>query len=499
MLTTAEHGSIWLASSQPQRYSPLSEEISCDAAVVGAGITGLTTALLLAQEGKDVVLLERDHIASGSTGNTSAHLTSMTDLSYSKIIQKSNHKSASMVSESMLLAIDFIEETMKKYDFYCGFSRLPGYYIAEEKDGVEILEKEFEAALKAGQPVTRVESIPIPLSVSAAFRIDRQAQFQPVKYCIGLARALLSAGGKIFTGTSVVGMDESERCILHTDRNVSVKAKDVVLATHTPLGINPVQGELSIQRSYALAAELGPGTDINGLYWNTHDPYEYIRFYRTPEGVETVIVGGKDHEVGHGDPHKSVEELVQYTQERFPVKKLLYSWSAQHYDPTDNLPMIGRSPFSSHYHIATGFAGDGLVLGTAAGQVITELIAGRQNRFADLFNPSRFKLSGIKEFAELNIHNAEMLVKDRFQKGKKADQLDPEEASISGGIHPTAAYRDSKNEVHKRSAVCPHLHCIVHHNNEEKSWDCPCHGSRFTPEGNIIEGPALKGLGPEEN
>ncbi len=251
---------------------------------------------------------------------------------------------------------------------------------------------------------------------------------------------------------------------------------------------------MSEERSYTLAAELDKEMDTSALYWNTRVPYDYIRFYRTPDGVQTVIVGGKDHEVGHGDAQKSYQQLVSYTKEHFPVRSILYSWSAQHYDSSDSLPLIGKSPFSSRYYIATGFSGDGLVFGTAAGSIISDLISGKENKFADLYNPSRFKLSGITEFTHINLHNAEMLLEDRLKMGKDANKLSPDEASVSGGINPIAAYRDPDGNLYKRSAVCSHLHCMVRHNNAEKTWDCPCHGSRYTADGQIIEGPALKGL-----
>ena len=496
MIQAGEHRSIWQATVPGRSFGQLGTDTHADVVVVGAGITGLTAAVLLARKGKRVVVIERDHVASGTTGTTSAHLTTMSDLTYREIVRRYGKEKAREVSVSMNQAIDTIEDLVTTCKIRCGFSRTNGYYYSEDSTGDESVLRELEAAHNAGQLVEMVDTIPLPFAVSRGFVVKNQALIHPTAYCNGLAETALGSGAEIFTGTEVVDFKDGEPCEVQTTRGV-IRAHDLFLATHTPLGVNPLQGAMSIERSYAIAVTL-TSRNVPGLFWNTADPYEYIRPYITPDGVETLIVGGKDHETGHGNPQHSLEELIRYTTERFSVDRVLFNWSSQHYDPSDSLPYIGRSPFSKHIWIGTGFSGDGLVLGTLAGMVISDLLVKHESRFSELYQPSRLSLKSIPEFIQLNIQNARVFLGDRLKAGKEPEKLLPGEGTVREHISPVAIYKDDKGDMHKCGAVCTHLQCVVHWNSMEQSWDCPCHGSRFGAEGQIIEGPALKGLEKKE-
>lgn len=492
MENIGEHQSIWTATVKGDVYKPLTDDIEVDVTVIGAGITGLTAALLLSRAGKKVAVLERDCIASGTTGMSSSHLTSMTDLAYSEIEKKYGINFSKTVSESMVQSIDLIQKIVTEYNIECGFSRVNGYYFCENDKGIEIVNKEYEASKRAGQLVNLTDNIPLPFPAIKGFSVQNQALFNPVAYCNGLARAIFENESNVYTQTQALDITDGQHCVVNTANGV-VKSQSIFMATHIPIGINPLQGSLSIERSYAIAVNiLQP--NIKGLFWNTADPYEYIRPYLTPNGTETIIIGGKDHETGHGDPVQSLRQLIEYSKNRFNINRVLYNWSAQHYDPVDSLPYIGKSPFSNNIYIGTGFSGDGLVLGTLAAKVVSDLIIKKESPFAEIYNPSRLKISSIPEFVSTNLSNAKHFLVDRFKSGKNPDKLAIEESTVHGIGTPEAVYKDSTGKLHKCSAICSHLQCIVQWNDLEKSWDCPCHGSRFGINGIILEGPALKDL-----
>lgn len=488
-----EHRSLWSATVEGMAFEPLRSDIEVDVAIVGAGITGLTAAVLLKRAGKRVAVLERGHVASGSTGSTSAHLTTMFDVGYHTIEKGYDRDTVSAVARSMYETIDGIERLVHELDINCSFARVNGYYYTEDDSGIEQVEQELDSCRRAGLAVSMLDSVPLPYPTRKGFSIERQGRLHPVAYCNGLARAVHGDGCAVYTGTPVLELSDGEPGTIRTSE-ATVTARDIFLATHTPLGVNPLQTALSVERSYVIAVRMPEGAP-DGLFWNTATPYEYIRPYHMPDGTAALVVGGKDHAVGHGDPRQSLQSLVQFTRDRFSFDEVLYNWSTQYYAPADSLPFIGKSPFHSHLYVATGFSGDGLVMGSLGGMIVSDAIAERGNPFARVYRPRRLNVSGVSEFIQLGMHNAEMLIGDRLAHGKDPESLSPGESTVrrhEGVI--TAFHRDHDGTMHHRSAVCPHMKCIVHWNDGEGTWDCPCHGSRYHVDGNVIEGPTLSPL-----
>lgn len=493
-----KHESIWLMTEPGMRFEPLDGNLEVDVAVIGAGITGLTAALFLKEAGRQVAVIERGSVAAGATGTTSAHLSTLIDASYASIETTSGSAAARRTAEAMTAAIDAIEARVRRHGIDCGFARMPGFLYAELGGDAAAVEREFEAARRAGLPAAMIESVPLPFRPGRGLRVEDQAAFHPVAYCNGLARAFQESGGRIFTATEATGFEEGEPCLVRTARG-EVRAADIVMATHTPLGINPLQGEMEVARSCCIAVRAEPDK-APGLFMNTADPYEYIRPFRLPDRTAGLVIGGKDHPTGEGDPRRSLEALIAYARERFGSGEVICHWTAQHYDPSDALPLIGRSPFAEHTYVATAFAGDGLTLGTLGGMIAADLILGRPNAWAELFKPSRLRLSRLPEFARVSLAAVMEMIGDRLKAGLAPEALGAGEGAVHGRrLSPEAAFRDEGGGLHVRSAVCPHLKCVVRFNALEKTWDCPCHGSRYGIDGGILEGPTLAPLAaPEE-
>ncbi|MFW7379865.1 MAG: FAD-dependent oxidoreductase [Oligoflexus sp.] len=475
-------------------YPPLEGEKETDVVVIGAGITGLTTSLLLKRAGQRVIVLEKEHIGSGTTGSSSAHLTNLVDARYSKLIKTFDVGTSRRVARSIMSAIDQIEDLQHELNIDCEFKRVPGYFYAEDERDNDEITLEFEAAKRSGLAVTMEEKAPLPFANTSAFRVDGQAQFHPIKYLDGLAREVNSGESAIHENTRVVEIHDRDPCEIITEKG-RIIANHVVLATHIPLGINLLQSELHSYRSFIITAKVA-GSLPEGLYWDTQDPYHYIRAYQNGD-EQIVIFGGKDHKVGEGSSKASFEKLEEYIRHRFDVTEILNKWSAQFHDPTDGLPFIGKNPFGLNVYIATGFQGDGLTFGTLSGMILSSMIVHGHHEYDDLYEPKRLKLSTAPNFLQKNFSVAKHFIGDRInlKSGKAVDELlQGEGCVIKEGRSYLAVYRDTNDELKTLSAVCPHMKCIVQWNDAEKSWDCPCHASRFSVDGKKMEGPAMDNL-----
>lgn len=489
------HQSIWDATVDAGSWPRLETEIEADVAIVGAGITGLTAALLLSRAGKRVVVLDAERLGSGATGRTTAHVSTLWDGRYHRIEKLYGDRAATQIAASLRSAVDRIETLVREHSIDCGFERLPGYYFAERNGSGTKVGFELEAAKRAGLDVSPVSSIPLPFSVVAGFRIEGQAQLHPLRYLQGLAEAVETAGGRIYEGTRANSFSDGSPCKVRTDGGL-VLAEDVILATHTPLGLNPIQTELAPMCSFALAAKVENDVGL-GLFWDTAEPYNYLRRYSAPD-ARWLVVGGQDLKVGHGREGEAFDRLRRYVESRFDVEEIGYLWSAELYEPTDRLPFIGRSPFARHVWVASGFSGDGIPFGTTAGMILSDEILERPNAHADLYRANRLKLGSVGKTIGHNAHVVRSLVTDRLQTWhEEIDQLAPGQGCVTGsGISKTTVFKSEVGDVSMFSAVCPHMKCIVRWNDAAKSFDCPCHGSRFATDGSVINGPALRGLTP---
>jgi glycine/D-amino acid oxidase-like deaminating enzyme/nitrite reductase/ring-hydroxylating ferredoxin subunit len=477
-----------LGSERIPYDGPLIENLRTQVAIVGAGITGLTTALQLARSGIQSLILEKYEVGSGATGQSSAHLSSFWDGSYADVIEKYGVPTGVELYRAMNKGISFIQAHSPND---AGFARLPGYYfLSRDTEGRDRMEKERQALEKMRVPHRCTKE---PLFGQIAIRIDRQGMFNPVAYLQGLAELYRAAGGRIFTHTSV---DDFEGTLLKTPRG-EVKADAVVWATHTPLGLNPVmQSLVSPKRSFISIYKVRKSLPL-ALFWDTASPYRYLRPYQD----DMIIVGGED--VATGEPHadqNSYESLEEYLSP-LGIESELSSWSAQFFEPLDHLPLIGEDPLHSHHYLATGLSGDGLALGSFAGQALAGLITAdpKWKRRLHEFRPLRLKTFFSGDYYSHNLKVARHLVGDRLKPtglNLEVNLRRGEGAVVDNGGEKLALYRNARGEMHMYSAICPHMKAVLIWNEEEKTFDCPCHGSRFNCEGEVVEGPSLHNLKP---
>ena len=489
--------SIWKSTAPKNNFPSLNEHINTEIAIIGGGITGVTTAYFLAKSGKKVVLLEAGTISGGTTGDSTGNLYAMVDKRLHHIQSKWDEETAANVARSRGEAVDLVEELVNKYQIDCSFKRVPWYLFSETDQKDETIEKEIAAAANYRLKVEELQELPVPVKVSKAIKVEGQAQFNPAAFVRGLAENIDSANCRIFENSEVYHIEKEEELVLSTATG-TVTAKKVILATHTPKGIYGLQTALYPYREYAIAAKLKSGDFPDGIYWDTEaDFHTSMRTY-SKGGDNFVLVLGGHHKVGQEDDYsRFFRKLEQQARKYFDVSEISYEWSAQHYKPADGLPYIGESSDDNIY-IATGFSTDGLTYGVLSAMILDDLLNGRKNEWSDLYKASRFTpVKSAKNFINENLNVAKQYIKDLPGKAE-AGSFD-EIAAGQGKVvevdnEKWAVFKDDTGQVHCQSAVCTHMDCIVDWNDAEKSWDCPCHGSRFKATGEVIEGPAFSPL-----
>jgi glycine/D-amino acid oxidase-like deaminating enzyme/nitrite reductase/ring-hydroxylating ferredoxin subunit len=495
-------GSLWIDTVERPSLPALRRDMRADVAVLGGGITGLSTALALAEEGAKVIVLEGRRIGGGATGFTTAKLSSLHGLTYDRLLDRHGDELARMYGEANEAGIAAIAETAERLGIDCELGRKPNYTYAESPGDVDKVEAEVEAARRLGLPASLADGVDLPYPVAAAIRFEDQAQFHPVRYLAGLADALEAAGVRVFERTFAVSVSEGSPCRVDTDRARTVSADQVVVATHIPfLDRGLFFARTHPERSYVVAAEVDAADAPSGMYLSTESPAHSIRAHRLGDGRSFLLVGGESHKTGQSDAVERFERLAGWAREHFGVAGFQYHWATQDNMPADGVPYIGRlHPLTSRVFVATGFKKWGLALGAAAARLITDLIQDRGNPWTELFDPSRLRLraalpSFLKENANVGMH----FFSDRLLLRGSADGLAPGEGRVvSAGHAQRAVYRDDQGEVHALSARCTHLGCIVAWNAAERTWDCRCHGSRFAAGGDVIQGPAVHPLPREE-
>ena len=501
--------SIWMATANTPSQSPLKESIRTDICIIGAGIAGLTTAFLLGREGRSVVVLDDGTIGGGMTGRTTAHLTNAYDDRYVEIERVHGAEASRLTAESHTAAIDKIAEIVSNEKIDCGFEWVDGFLFGATADADELLDDELAAAQRAGLTgVEKVARAPIEsFDTGVALRFPRQAQFHPLEYMNGLARAILRDGGRIFGQTHATkidgGIEGGTEARVETSHGPVVTSEVVVVATNTPVNdLVAIHTKQAPYVTYVIGVRVPKGSVTRALYWDTGDPYHYVRL-QSDNSSDVLIVGGEDHKTGQANNgNERFAHLEQWTRERFPqMGEVEYRWSGQVMEPVDGLAFIGRNPLDDdNVYIATGDSGQGMTHGTIAGMLLTDLIQGRENKWEDLYNPSRIRLKALPEYASENINVAGQYA-DYVTAGdiKSEEELKPGEGAIMReGVSKIAVYRDQAGTIHKLSAACPHLGCIVAWNSTEETWDCPCHGSRFGANGQVYQGPANSNLAEVE-
>jgi glycine/D-amino acid oxidase-like deaminating enzyme/nitrite reductase/ring-hydroxylating ferredoxin subunit len=490
---------------QPKHYSKAKSSGEFDVVVVGGGITGLTAAYQLKQAGKRVCVLERDRLGAGDTSVTTAHLTYVTDLRVAELAKTFGDDGAAVVLYAGAAAIDVIESTAASEQIECDFKRVPGFlcapFFGDSKDE-KSLEQDAEVARRLGFPAKMTTA---PYFNRPGVRFPDQAKFHPLKYLAGLAKAIDGDGCVIHEQTEVDEVQDDPLCVVAGDQRF--KADYVVIATHVPLmgKANAVaaalfQTKLYPYSSYVIGAKLPAGLVPEACYWDTSDPYYYLRIEAGKEG-DYAIFGGRDHKTGQEtDTESRFSALAQRLRELIPSAAIDHRWSGQVIETNDGLPFIGET--AEKQFTATGFSGNGMTFGTLAGLMACDAALGKENPWQDLFSVHRKKVrGGTWDYLKENVDFPFYFVADRLSRPAKTNPqiLKPGEGKILKiDGERVACSCDAEGKHHQVSAYCTHMGCLVRWNQAELTWDCPCHGSRFQPSGEVLAGPAESPLEPVE-
>lgn len=500
--TNGTSASVWMASAAVPEFPALAGDLKADVCVIGAGIAGLTTAYLLSCEGRQVVLIDALGIGAGETGRTTAHFFPP-DEWYVDVEDGFGTAKAQLVADSFMKATNLVESIVQREHIDCGFERLDGYLYALPGNGFKELDKEYEAARRAGVEVELLERVPgLSFDTGPCVRYKHQAQFHPLKYLSGLANSFIRHGGKIYCGTRAVDIDgDNDVQTVHTPGG-NIEAKAVVVATNTPFNDRVVMHTKQAgYRTYVIGVRVPKDAVPRILLWDTGDPYYYVRL-QTPDAAaahDILIVGGADHKVGQDThPEHRYDEIEQWVREHFPMAQTVeYRWSGEVMEPSDGPAYLGRNPVDDrNVYIITGDSGNGMTHSTIGAMLISDLIMGRDNPWESFYAPSRKVKHGLSDFLTEQA-NTLSRYGEWAQDGEveSANEIAAGEGAIvREGTRKLAVYRDEQGELHALSAKCTHLGCVVHWNSAERSWDCPCHGSRFDTTGEVLHGPAVAAL-----
>jgi glycine/D-amino acid oxidase-like deaminating enzyme/nitrite reductase/ring-hydroxylating ferredoxin subunit len=492
-----EPASLWLKTAPTPQRPCIEGHLDVDIAVVGGGITGVTAALLAKEAGATVALLEAGRIAGGVTGYTTAKVTSLHGLTYARLIARFGEEGARAYGEANEAGLERIARFVSELEIDCDFERRANYTYALSPSERSNIEDEVTAARQLGLPASFAETVDLPFSISGAVRFSNQAQFHPRRYLLALADRIPGGGSHVFEHSRVHSIDDGNPCVIRTDSG-AVKADQVIVATHMPMLDRGLYfARVHPERSYVLAARLR-GQLPKAMYLSTEKPAHSIRAHPVEDG-EALIVGGESHKTGQSDTSERYRALARWALETFEIERFEYRWATQDNMPADGMPLIGRLwPFSNRLYTATGFRKWGLALGTAAAMMLTDAIGGRDNRWAPSFDPMRLKLrASAGELAKENADVALRFFGDRLKRSSSAGLARGEGRLVRDGLGQAAVYRDEEGRLHELSARCTHLGCIVSWNSAERTWDCPCHGSRFDHRGRVIQGPAVEPLKPK--
>lgn len=491
--------SLWQESatvfSTPNRPSRL----RYDVAIVGGGITGVTTALALQKAGKKCVLFEAETLCFGTTGGTTAHINTFFDTPYADIIRSFGKENAVLLAQAAAEAIRTVRANVEEYNIDCGFALVDGYVFAKDDKQVQALEGLYKGCGDVGVSVYYSATTPVPIPFTKAMSVAGQAKFHPVKYVYALARAFEEAGGVIIQHCRIQKVVEGDVFVYIDSQKGQFQTGALVYATHTPPGVNLLHLRCAPYRSYAVAARLKDDAYPQDLVYDMDEPYHY---YRTQyvDDVPYLVAGGEDHKTAHHlNTTTCIRNLEAHVRRYFNVSEITHLWSSQYYEPDDGIPYIGHLPgHSNQVYVATGFGGNGMTYSHIAARVLKSIILQQPDALIPLFSPTRIKVAGLIHFVD---HNADV-VKQFVSKWFSSGQAETDFSSLAPGEAKVIKYdgnlialsKDDRGDLHVVDPTCTHMHCSVVWNNSERSWECPCHGARYSPDGKVLTGPANKDL-----
>lgn len=502
MKAPREHSrSVWMAIDVAPGARPLTSHTEADVVVIGSGIAGLSIAYELTSRGHSVVVVDRGEIAGGMTSRTTAHLTPICDDSLSELLSMRGAELAKGFQASHCAAVDRIEALQRELGIDCEFRRLDGILFLDPENDVSVLDDEVTAAKDIGVAVERDKGLPLrTLGDRPYLRYPGQAAFHPLKYLRGIAKALADGGCRIHPSSAVLEVAEKEeRVEVRLASGRVITAGHAVVATNSPIhDLVSLHTKQAPYRSYAMGFELERGVLDDALYWDTEDPYHYVRLTAGEDGKDILIVGGEDHKTGEADDSEArFAALTSWIKTLVPeLGPERYRWSGQVMDTLDYCGFIGREGDSGRVYVATGDSGQGITHGVVASLLIPDLIEGKENEFAAVYDPRRKPLKGATNFIRENITAVTNLT-EYLAPGElgSVDELEVGQgAIIRRGLNKIAAYRAEDGSLFERSAACSHLGCHLHWNSFERCWDCPCHGSHFAPDGSVLNAPAISPL-----
>lgn len=489
--------SVWQGTADPYIVKNKTGKKEFDIAIAGGGITGITTALILQEAGFSCVVLESETVCFGTTSGTTAHINTLLDVPYSTLSKNFGQENAALVRSCVAEALLFIEKNVYTYNADCGFKLQDAFLFATEETQQKELDEIMNASEKAGIELMEAESIPVPVPFLKAMRAAGQARFHPIRYVYALANAFEEAGGVIVEMARVLEVEENEKVQVRTTEG-DYFCNHLIYATHTPPGINFLHTRLVPYRSYAMAVTLEDELYPDHLTYDMYDPYHY---YRTQviDGRSYLIVGGKDHKTGkEANTEACFLALEAHIRKYFPVREVMYKWSSQYYESVDGLPYIGFLPGKERTLVATGFGGNGMIYSSVAALVLRDILLGKEHAAVKLFDPSRIKpVAGFTEFVKHNTGAVKELLKKLIpvQSIDVVAEMAPGEGRlVQYEGEKLGLYKDEQGQLHAVLPSCSHMHCDVQWNGTEKSWDCPCHGARYAPNGDLLNGPSTAPL-----
>ncbi|MBL4930992.1 FAD-dependent oxidoreductase [Clostridium paridis] len=490
--------SYWIDSTRKTNYDEIKEDVRVDVAIIGGGIVGITSAYILKKQGFKVAVIEASRIGTGTTGHTTAKVTSQHNLIYCKIINSMGVEKARQYAEANESSIDFVESIKNELNIDCDFERAPSYVYTNDESYINKIEKEVEAASRLGIKAKYTEELPLNYKIKAAVVFENQAQFHPRKYLLPMAEKIPGDGSYIFENTEACELEEGNHIKILTRNGKKVTAPKVIIASHFPFydGLGLYFARLRPERSYIVGTRINEKFP-NAMFINAEKPTRSLRAQRDKE-KQLILVGGESHKVAHGEDFKKhYDNLKEFAKSIFDVEDFPYQWSTQDYITIDDVPYVGRLTMTKeNIYVATGFGKWGMTNGTTAARIITDMVLDKKNPWKDVYNPSRaFTMKAYKNLIVENFDVAKELIAGKIKQGEDGLKLECGEGKIVElDNNKYGAYKDMEGNIHIVNITCTHVGCELKWNDAEHSWDCPCHGSRFSYDGEILEGPATHKL-----